>query len=382
MTKTGQFAPFGFCLSGYPACHPPGGYTYHPPVLITVDKENYWRTNRISHVTYYCAFDNPMFAHMPIIQGILYGSVQRGAQLSDLCDCIGISVNDLGDSEFKVPFEQACLTWECCAHQTKDNLLGLHLGETSTMSVLGLVGNLMQSCPDLLSAFETMTHYIDLATDMIHFGIKQNAREVTLSYKPQTLWLKTKSISIRHSMEQSMAGTLHVFSLLAGKRVRPVQTIFNHKRGGDLAEYHRVFGTPVQFNGIGNHLVFKKEDLLTPILSHDKSLFAFFDKILREKKVTTHQSLSEQIKHLVRTEFQGHIPSIETVASRLNMTTRTLQRKLTAEGVSYRALVAEVHKKLAAQLFKLNSSASQISNLLGYSDPSAFRRAFKKWNDR
>lgn len=183
-------------------------------------------------------------------------------------------------------------------------------------------------------------------------------------------------------MEQSMAGTLHVFSLLAGKRVRTVQTIFNHKRGGDLAEYHRVFGTPVQFNGIGNHLVFKKEDLLTPILSHDKSLFAFFDKILREKKVTTHQSLSEQIKHLMRTEFQGHNPSIETVASRLNMTTRTLQRKLMAEGVSYRALVAEVHKKLAMQLFKLNSSASQISNLLGYSDPSAFRRAFKKWNDR
>ncbi|KXK22317.1 MAG: DNA-binding domain-containing protein [Bacteroidetes bacterium OLB12] len=221
MTKTGQFAPFGFCLSGYPACHPPGGYTYHPPVLITVDKENYWRTNRISHVTYYCAFDNPMFAHMPIIQGILYGSVQRGAQLSDLCDCIGISVNDLGDSEFKVPFEQACLTWECCAHQTKDNLLGLHLGETSTMSVLGLVGNLMQSCPDLLSAFETMTHYIDLATDMIHFGIKQNAREVTLSYKPQTLWLKTKSISIRHSMEQSMAGTCMFSVYLRAKESGP-----------------------------------------------------------------------------------------------------------------------------------------------------------------
>lgn len=323
-----------------------------------------------------------MFAHMPIIQGILYGSVQRGANLSDLCDRIGISIHDLGDSEFKVPFEQACLTWECCVQQTNDNLLGLHLGETSTMSLLGLVGNLMQSSPDLLSAFETMTHYIDQATDMIHFGVKQNAHEVTLSFRPRALWLKTQSISIRHSMEQSMAGTLHVFCLLAGKKVKPIQTVFKHKRGGDLAEYLRVFGQDVQFNGLGNYLIFKKEDLLTPILSHDKSLFAFFEKILKEKKATTHQSLTEQIKHLVRTDFQGHIPSIEAVASRLNMTTRTLQRKLTAERISYRSLVAEVHKKLATQLFKLNSNASQISNLLGYSEPSAFRRAFKKWNNK
>lgn len=323
-----------------------------------------------------------MFAHMPIIQGILYGSVQRGANLSDLCDRIGISIHDLGDSEFKVPFEQACLTWECCVKQTNDNLLGLHLGETSTMSLLGLVGNLMQSSPDLLSAFETMTHYIDQATDMIHFGVKQNAHEVTLSFRPRALWLKTQSISIRHSMEQSMAGTLHVFCLLAGKKVKPIQTVFKHKRGGDLAEYLRVFGQDVQFNGLGNYLIFKKEDLLTPILSHDKSLFAFFEKILKEKKATTHQSLTEQIKQLVRTDFQGHIPSIEAVASRLNMTTRTLQRKLTAEGISYRSLVAEVHKKLATQLFKLNSNASQISNLLGYSEPSAFRRAFKKWNNK
>lgn len=182
-------------------------------------------------------------------------------------------------------------------------------------------------------------------------------------------------------MEQSMAGTLYVFSLLAGKKIKPIQTIFKHKRGGDLAEYHRVFGTEVQFNGIGNHLVFRKEDLLTPILSHDKSLFTFFEKLLKEKKATKHQSLSEQIRHLVRSDFQGHIPSIEAVATRLNMTPRTLQRKLTAEGISYRALIAEVHKQMATQLFKLNGRASQISSLIGYSDPSAFRRAFKKWNE-
>lgn len=323
-----------------------------------------------------------MFAHMPIIQGILYGSAQRGARLSELCDAIGISQSDLGDSEFKVPFEQACLTWECCTKQTNDSLLGLHLGEVSTMSVLGLVGSLMQSSPDLLSAFEKMTHYIDVATDMIIFGVKQNAHEVALTYKPKPLWLKTGSVSIRHSMEQSMAGTLHVFGLLTGKKIKPIKVIFKHKRGGDLSEYHRVFGSDVQFNGIANHLVFTKDELLTPILSSDRSLFAFFEKILKEKKASQHLPLNEQIRQLVRTEFQGLIPSIEAVATRLNMTPRTLQRKLAVEGVSFRMLVHAVQHETATQLFKLKGNFSQVADLLGYSDPSAFRRAFKKWKGK
>lgn len=321
-----------------------------------------------------------MFAHMPIIQGIIYGSALRGASLSDLCAAIGISPNDLGNSEFSVPFEQACRTWEICAQQTKDNLLGLHLGETSTMSVLGLVGNLMQSCPDLLSAFEKMIQYIDLATDMIHFGIKQNASEITLTFKPKPLWVKTQSVSIRHSMEQSMAGTLHVFSLLTNKKIKPAYTVFQQKQGGALAEYQRVFGADVRFNGAGNHLVFKKEDLLSPIFSHDKPLFKLLEKILKEKKSAKVQTLSDQIKHLMRTDFHGNIPSIEAVATRFHMTPRTLQRKLTHEGVSFRTLVAAVQKEMATQLFKMKGSVSQVSNLLGYSDPSAFRRAYKKWN--
>lgn len=323
-----------------------------------------------------------MFAHMPIIQGILYGSVQRGARLSELCEAIGISQDNLGDSEYKVPFEQACLTWECCAKQTNDNLLGLHLGEVSTMSVLGLVGSLMQSSPDLLSAFDTMTHYIDLATDMIVFGVKQNEQEVVLTYKPKPLWVKTGSVSIRHSMEQSMAGTLHVFGLLTGKKIKPIKVIFEHKRGGDLEEYLRVFGSEVRFNGIGNQLVFAKDELSTPILSSDRSLFAFFEKILKEKKSSRHLPLKEQIRQLIRTEFQGLIPSMEVVATRLNMTPRTMQRKLAAEGVSFRSIVHGVQHETATQLFRLKGNVSQVAEFLGYSDPSAFRRAYKKWKSK
>ncbi len=323
-----------------------------------------------------------MFAHMPIIQGILYGSAQRGAKLADLCEAIGISISDLGDSACKVPFEQSALTWEYCVKQTKDNLLGLHLGETATMSVLGLVGNLMQNCPHLLSAFDTMTHYIDLATDMIQFEVKQNSNEISLIYKPAPLYASAYPASARQSVEQSMAGTLHVFSLLSERKIKPLRATFKHKRGGDLSEYHRVLCGDVQFNQPGNRLVFSKEVLHAPVVSHDKSLVAFFENILKEKKSLQTLTLTEKIKQLMRTDFQGHIPILEVVATRLNMTPRTLQRKLESEGVSFRFIINGIQKETADELLKRKGKADQVANLLGYSDPSAFRRAYKKWSDK
>lgn len=321
-----------------------------------------------------------MFAHMPIIQGILYGATQHGARLSELCSAIGIAAEDLGDSEIKVPFEQSCKTWEQAVRLTKNNLLGLHIGESSTASVLGMVGNLMQSSPDLLSAFEKMTQFVSVATDMILFGVKRNGHEVILTYKPATLWTKTYPGGARHAIEQSMSGTLHVFCLLAGKKIKPLRTTFKHKRAGDLAEYLRVFGDNIQFNTAGNHLIFKKEDLLAPVVSQDKTLFAIFEKMLKEKKSNKHQTLTAQIRQLARTDFQGQIPSLEVIASRMNMTPRTLQRRLADEGVTFRSLVATIQKDLASELLKLKGRVSQVSDLLGYSDPRAFRRAYKKWN--
>jgi AraC-like DNA-binding protein len=317
---------------------------------------------------------------MPIIQGILYGAAQRGARLSELCHAIGIAPEELGDSAIKVSFEQSCKTWEHSVRLTKDNLLGLHLGEMSTVSVMGMVGNLMQSSPDLLAAFEQLTKYVSLATDMIIFGIKKNADEVALTYKPVPLWMKTSPGGARHAIEQSLAGTLHVFSLLAGKKIRPVRTTFRHKRGGDLLEYQRVFGGDLTFTAPTSQLIFKKADLLAPVVSHDRSLFTLFQKLLNEQKSKRTNTLQAEIKQLVLTDFQGQIPSLEIIASRMNTTPRTLQRRLAEENLTFRTLLSEIQKDLATELLKLKGSVSQVAHLLGYSDPTAFRRAHKKWN--
>ena len=116
-----------------------------------------------------------MYAHMPIIRDILYGATNRGASLTKLCEDLTISTAELNDSDKFLDFERSYKAWEKAVEFTGDSLLGLHLGETSNPSIMGLIGHLMQSSPDLEKAYRNVCEYSKLATDMFYYTIERRA---------------------------------------------------------------------------------------------------------------------------------------------------------------------------------------------------------------
>ncbi len=318
-----------------------------------------------------------MFAHMPIIRDILYGAASRGAILSDLCNSLEISVEELNDSEKSVDFQKAYRSWELAVKYTQDSMLGLHLGETATPSILGLIGHLMQSSPDLLSAYQRVCKHATLATDMFRYSIESNQQQTILRYEPAGLWLKISEASARQAVEQAMAGTLNVFYLLSGKRVKPVRTEFIFSKR-NTAEYERIFNSTIKFNGKQNALYFNTQQLHLSVISYDKSLFALFERIIQEKleKLDRKLSLSDQVKKVLAQEFKGQITSAGVMATHLNMSVRTFQRKLNEEGTSYRELSKNLRRELALKLLKTSGiRVSEVASILGYSEASALRKA-------
>lgn len=321
-----------------------------------------------------------MFAHMPIIRDIVFGAVQRGARLMDLCGALDIAPDELHDSSIKVPFDRACRAWEHAIRLTKDNLLGLHIGESSTPSIMGMVGLLMQNSENLLTAFEKVSEFSLLATDMFYYNVQKSGREIALIYQPAPAWTRSSPVGARHAVEQAMSGTLQVFFLLAGRKINPTGAAFKHKRAGTLDEYIRVFGNEVRFNAKSNQLTFDRTDLLTPVVGYDRSLFAVFDKMLKDKKSEKNLTLTENIQRILVRDFQGSIPSLELIAARMNMTPRTIQRRLKEEGLTFRGVLGSIQQQLANELFKVpGTTATSVAQLLGYSDASAFRRARRQW---
>ena len=145
--------------------------------------------------------------------------------------------------------------------------------------------------------------------------------------------------------------------------------------------YAEFFGTPVR-PGPFNRVVFAPKDARRPFLSANPALFAVFDPDLRARldEMERDASVADRVRSALMEALPGGQPDVGTVARRLGMSARTLQRRLGAEGTGFQDVLRELRERLARDYLKRTAhSSAEISFLLGYEDPNSFTRAFHVW---
>jgi AraC-like DNA-binding protein len=322
-----------------------------------------------------------LFVHMPILRDIIYGAAAHGAKVEDLCRKLGMDVADLNTSGEHPTFETACLSWEYAVKATGDPLLGLHIGESATPSIMGVVGYLMQNSATLLEAFKRLCKHSRVATNMFDYRIVEKKDRVILEYAPVAIWSRLYPNGARQATDQAMAGTLNVFYLLGGRRTRPVEVHLPLARRKDLREYERAFGAGVQIGGSVSRMVFDRDQLRIPVLSHDKSLIGVFERLVKEKRRKVGQStFAGNVRAVIMADFGGQVPPVGVLASRMNLTIRSLQRALAAENTSFRKISRQIRETVSTRLLvSTHEKVADVGRLVGYSSPRSFRRAFKQW---
>jgi AraC-like DNA-binding protein len=168
---------------------------------------------------------------------------------------------------------------------------------------------------------------------------------------------------------------------MSGKKLYLVKTAFAFSKR-NIAEYKRIFNAPVTFDEERNFLVYKVDDMSTPLTSYNKSLYSFFNLLLTEKQnaLAVHNTHAEEVKEVLLRKFGGQAPPVEVVASSMNMSTRTFQRRLAEENITFRQIINKLKKELAFSLMENpHTKLRDIAELMGYSDLNSFRRAFKSW---
>jgi AraC-like DNA-binding protein len=147
-----------------------------------------------------------------------------------------------------------------------------------------------------------------------------------------------------------------------------------------LLEAH--FGCRVHFEAKRNALVFLSSDLERPFVTHNAELLGMIAPQLEAELGSreSRQTLGEQVKAIVKRALAGQRPSIRLVARRLGMSSRTLQRRLTEDGVTFQELVEEARRELARHYLGQGTLAlNETAYLLGYKDGNSFFRAFHQW---
>jgi AraC-like DNA-binding protein len=167
----------------------------------------------------------------------------------------------------------------------------------------------------------------------------------------------------------------------SGQRINPRRVeLERSERHREIYEGH--FGCAVKFGAARNELVFDRADLEKPFVTHNAELLAIVAPQL-EAELTqqlAEKSLVEQVKGILKKLLAGQRPALEDVAKELRLSTRTLQRRLTAERVSFQQLMEDARRELA-QHYLLHSSLelNETAYLLGYEDANSFFRAFQQW---
>ncbi|HEY3429320.1 MAG TPA: AraC family transcriptional regulator ligand-binding domain-containing protein [Cyclobacteriaceae bacterium] len=319
---------------------------------------------------------------MSILRDIIYGAVSYGADLHRVCAALDLDPQDLNDSERLVPFKPAAEVWDVVLAETNNHFLGLQLGEKISPSILGLIGYLMQSSRTLLEAIMVFAKFNDLHSTMLKYKFEESDDHLVIHYEPALVWKHQYPESVRQSIELAMSGMITIFKTLSGRNIFPVRVELPYSKR-NVHEYERIFRGAIKFNANRSALTFTKRDLEAPISSYDTSLFARFENILKDKVklLRIEKKFSDLISQTILTDFKGNAPSVEVMASQLNMTPRAIQRKLKEESTTYRQITGRFKKELA-EVILVNKEfrVSEVASLLGYSDSSAFRKALKRWN--
>jgi len=302
----------------------------------------------------------------------------RGGDSNRALSMAGIESDIVDDPEVKVCFVQWAQFVQNCIDEIDDPALGLYLGNQLSVMTHGNLGNAILSSDDVSQAVDLAIRYFETRTPLIGLRLERNADNVCIFFEERYL-LGSIRLAV---IDATVSGLTSVIRFLtAGKvRVQKAELSFSRPSYGDL--YAAILECPVDFDTNETRITLPLSIFTMSLGMADKNVRDFSTKQCEEEleSIAKSPSLEKRIEQILL-RFKGGFPSFEHVAGELALSPRTLRRRLLELGTSFIAILDKVKYQLAVQyLEETNLSIQEIGYLLGYSDPSNFGRAFKKWS--
>jgi AraC-like DNA-binding protein len=183
-------------------------------------------------------------------------------------------------------------------------------------------------------------------------------------------------------LEALAVGLITTLGRLTSQTIWPLEVAFSYPAPARTSEHARVFGSVVRFGASESHITFRTTDLDTAVPSANPVLLDVFERHATAiaDRLDQYGPVGRRVINVMANRVKGAAPAIDAVAMELAMSTRSIQRALQDEGTSYQVLLDDVRRELAIRhLMVPGTSATQVAFLTGFSEPSAFARAFRRW---
>ena len=290
----------------------------------------------------------------------------------------GILTSQLDDRHQTVTLRQEIRFHRNLIELSGDPTIGLRIGAAYLPQRYGLLGYALLSAATLRHALVIATNFGDLSFTWFGLRFGVTGKTTTFSFVNR---FDIDADVLNFLYDRDCAAALVDFSEAVGQPLALDQVTLPHDGHGRLAVYRKFFRCAVEFNGTPVRIEFATKLLETPLPHRDASAS---DQLQQQcklllAKLSRQSGLIDDVRRVLLAR-PGFFPDIEMVAEKLDLSARTLRRRLAEENTSFQNVLDEVRFGLATEyLSETPLPLQEVSSLLGYSDPGNFTHAFKRW---
>jgi AraC-like DNA-binding protein len=310
-----------------------------------------------------------------VLSGPICGML--GVAWEEVLDRTGLLATDHNDRAFLVSAEEYLSLWAAMMDMSRQEdvskLLGLRMASGPAIPVLFA----LSTAPDFETGIGRMSKFKSLFGPM-RFAVSRTSSEFGVGVQPDR-----PSLSLPGSFSSPQVIYLHTqANALARQAIRPLQVCLPLPKD-ERERLADVFGQ-VPDEGDAT-LTYTRADARIPFISDNPELWEATEADLHAQSMIQSKglSVSERVRATMVEAFSITDPTIAHVCGRLRLSRSTLVRRLAKEGATFQSLLDDTRKELAIRyLLKSDLNNQQIAHLVGYRDPTAFQRAFRKWTGK
>lgn len=315
-----------------------------------------------------------------VARAVLDFVAAAGGPTTALRDEAGISPADLASSRRLLELDQIVILLNAAARELGDDAFGLHVGASFGLATLGPFSYAVLNAPTVEIGLANLARFFPALVQGLGLPpLEVDGETATVAIPPIGI---ADPIALRHLVEGSLVILVRMMRRLRGADWQPIDVSFQHDAPADTREHATLICPRLRFGRATASIRFDAGDLRAEVPGADRYLLPIAERQLQDTLVLAGNSdpWLREVEILVASRVCDGHPAIRSVAPKLGLSVRTLQRRLDEHGVLYRDLVARVRLQLARSYLEESSSdLEEIAFLLGYSELSAFDHAFRRW---
>lgn len=317
-------------------------------------------------------------------RGLFDLAVARGAGPAALAEQSGVDPAALRDQDARLAFSRYAALMRAGQALTGDPALALHYGEAVDIAEVSVIGLIGQASATMMDAFTQLNRYVPLVVETLN---EAGGPRFRLAPDPRGLWLVDARLDPNGFPEltESAFAQLVCGPRRLGDGPALKAATFTWPDPGYGGEYARILGTPARFGCERNGLLIDAEWLGHQVERLPSYAFGVLtrhaDGLLGELEAA--RSVRGEVERRLLPVLHAGAPGMRAVAAQLGVSRQTLFRRLKAEGVTFEQVLDDLRRRLALDyLAGRKVSVNETAYLVGFSEPAAFSRAFKRWTGR